>query len=143
MKIKVDGFKAALELLQGLDLAKQQELLAEMARKDPEMVIKLKQKLVTFDDLKYLTGTMMSRLLKDIKPEVFGLALRGAEASLGKHLLSLVSKNNQQDMLDVLNGKPKSLNDVLDAQKKIMDVVMKLRETGEIVLSKEKSEKMV
>ena len=143
MKIKVDGFKAALELLQGLDLAKQQELLAEMARKDPEMVIKLKQKLVTFDDLKYLTATMMSRLLKDVKPEVFGLALRGAEAQLGKHLLSLVSKNNQQDMLDVLNGKPKSLNDVLDAQKKIMDVVMKLRATGEIVLSKEKSEKMV
>jgi flagellar motor switch protein FliG len=31
----------------------------------------------------------------------------------------------------------------MDAQKKIMDVVMKLREKGEIVLSKDKSERMV
>jgi flagellar motor switch protein FliG len=143
MNKKIDGFKAALELLQGLDLARQQELLADMARKDPELVVRLKQKLVTFDDLKYLTATMMRRLLQDIKPDVFGLALRGAEAELVKHILSLVSKNNQQDIEDVLKGKPRSLNDVLDAQKAIMEVVLKLREKGEIILSKDKSEKMV
>jgi len=51
MNKKVDGFKQAIEMLQGLDLAAQQSLLAEIARKDPEMAIKLKQNLVTFDDL--------------------------------------------------------------------------------------------
>ncbi len=55
MKIKIDGLKQAIEMLQGLDLAAQQTLIAEIARKDPEMAIKLKQNLVTFDDLQYLT----------------------------------------------------------------------------------------
>ena len=61
MKKKIDGLKQAIEMLQGLDLAAQQSLIAEIARKDPEMAIKLKQNLVTFDDLQYLTVSMMKR----------------------------------------------------------------------------------
>lgn len=130
-------------MLQGLDLAAQQSLLAEIARKDPEMAIKLKQNLVTFDDLQYLTVTMMKRLLQDIDLDVLGLALRGASKELSEHLLNMFSTNMRRDVEDILKGKPRPLSDVLDAQKKIMDLVHKLREHGEIVLSKEKSEKYV
>ncbi len=143
MNIKIDGFKQAIEMLQGLDLAAQQSLLAEIARKDPEMAIKLKQNLVTFDDLQYLTVTMMKRLLQDIDLDVLGLALRGASKELSEHLLNMFSTNMRRDVEDILKGKPRPLSDVLDAQKKIMDLVHKLRERGEIVLSKEKSEKYV
>ncbi len=142
-KIKVDGFKQAIEMLQGLDLAQQQSLIAEIARKDPEMAIKLSASLVTFDDLKYLTVTMMKRLLQDIQLDDFGLALRGANREVTDHLLNMFSTNMKRDIEDILKGKPRSLSDVMEAQKKIMDVVHKLREKGEIVLSKEKSERYV
>ena len=59
MNKKIHGFQQAIEMLQGLDLAAQQSLIAEIARKDPEMAIKLKQGLVTFDDLQYITVSMM------------------------------------------------------------------------------------
>jgi flagellar motor switch protein FliG len=49
----------------------------------------------------------------------------------------------KRDIDDILKGKPRPLSEVMDAQSKIMEVVMKLREKGEIVLSKDKSEKMV
>jgi flagellar motor switch protein FliG len=140
---KIDGFKQAVEMLQGLDLAAQQSLIAEIARKDPEMAIKLKQNLVTFDDLQYLTVSMMKRLLQEIDLDVLGLALRGANKELSEHLLNMFSTNMRRDVEDILKGKPRSLNDVLDAQRKIMDVVHRLREKGEIVLSKDKSERMV
>lgn len=143
MNKKIDGLKQAIEMLQGLDLAAQQSLLAEIARKDPEMAIKLKQNLVTFDDLQYLTVSMMKRLLQDIDLDVLGLALRGASKELSEHLLNMFSTNMRRDVEDILNGKPRPLSDVLEAQKKIMDLVHKLRERGEIVLSKEKSEKYV
>lgn len=140
---KIDGFKQAIEMLQGLDLAAQQSLIAEIARRDPEMAIKLKQNLVTFDDLQYLTVSMMKRLLQEIDLDVLGLALRGANKELSEHLLNMFSTNMRRDVEDILKGKPRSLNDVLDAQRKIMDVVHRLREKGEIVLSKDKSERMV
>ena len=130
---KIDGFGEALKLLQALDLAKQQELLADIGRKDPEMAVRLKSQLVTFDDLKYLTAQMMNLLFPQIPMNDWGLAMRGCQLEVKNHLLSLLSKNNQQDLLDILQGKPRALSEVLEAQKKIMEVVLKLMGEGKIV----------
>lgn len=143
MNIKIDGFKQAIEMLQGLDLSQQQSVLADIARRDPEMAIKLKQSLVTFDDLQYITTSMMKRLLQDIELDDLGLALRGANKALSDHLLNMFSTNMKRDIEDILKGRPRPLNDVLDAQRKIMEVVIRLRDKGEIILSKDKSEKLV
>lgn len=143
MNKKIDGLKHAIEMLQGLDLAAQQNLIAEIARRDPEMAIKLKQNLVTFDDLQYITVAMMKRLLQDIDLNVLGLALRGANQEVANHLLNMFSTNMKRDVEDILKGKPRPLSEVLEAQKKIMEVVLKLRDRGEIILSKDKSERMV
>lgn len=140
---KIDGIKQAVEMLQGLDLEAQQTLIADIARRDPEMAIKLKQNLVTFDDLQYLTVSMMQRLLQDVQLDTLGLALRGSSREVSDHILNMFSKGMKRDIDDILKGKPRPLSEVLDAQKKIMEVVMKLREKGEIVLSKDKSERMV
>ena len=140
---KIDGLKQAVEMLQGLDLAAQQAVIADIARKDPEMAIKLKKNLVTFDDLQFLTVSMMKRLLQDIPIDTLGLALRGCSREVSDHLLGMFSTGMKRDIDDILKGKPRPLSEVMDAQSKIMEVVMKLREKGEIVLSKDKSEKMV
>ncbi len=143
MKKKIDGLKAAIEMLQGLDLAAQQSVLADIARRDPEMAVKLKQNMVTFDDLQYLTVSMMKRLLQDIDMNDLGLALRGANQELTHHLLEMFSTNMKRDIEEVLKGKPVPLSKVMDAQRKIMDVVLRLKEKGEIILSKDKSTKYV
>jgi flagellar motor switch protein FliG len=140
---KIDGLKAAIEMLQGLDLAAQQSLLADIARRDPEIAIKLKQNMVTFDDIQYLTVSMMKRLLQDIQLDDLGLALRGSSREVSDHLLGMFSTGMKRDIEDILKGKPRPLTEVLEAQKRIMDVVLRLREKGEIVLSKDKSERMV
>jgi flagellar motor switch protein FliG len=49
----------------------------------------------------------------------------------------------KNDVEDILKGKPRPLSEVMEAQKKIMDVVHRLRDKGEIILSKDKSEKYV
>lgn len=143
MKKKIDGLKQAAEMLQHLDLESQQRLLADIARQDPELSIKLKQSLVTFDDLQYLTTNMMKTLLQHVSLDDLGLALRGASKELTDHLLSMFSTGMKRDIDDVLKGRPRPLSEVMDAQKKIMEVVLKLVESGEIVLSKNKSEKYV
>lgn len=143
MNKKIDGFKQAIEMLQGLNLDQQQSVIADIARKDPEMAVRLKQNLVTFDDLRYLTVSMMKRLLEEISLDDLGLALRGTSKELTDHFMEMFSSGMKRDINDVLMGKPRSLSDVMDAQKKIMDVVLKLREKGEIILSKDKSERLV
>ena len=109
MKKKIDGIKQAIEMLQGLDLAAQQSVLADIARRDPEMAIKLKKNLVTFDDLQYLTISMMKRLLQDVQLDDLGLALRGCSKEVSTHLLSMFSTGMKRDIEDILKGKPRAL----------------------------------
>lgn len=140
---RIDGFKAAVELLQELDGVAQQELLADIARQDPERAIQLKSALTTFDDLQYITAAMMSKLWPETHVQDWGLALRGSSIEVKNKVLSMMSKNNRADLEELLNGKPKALSEVMEAQKRIMDVVLELKAKGEIVLSKSKSEKYV
>ncbi len=140
---KVDGFRAALELLQHLNLSEQQTLIADIARQDPEMAIRLKSQLTTFDDLQFLTPAMMAKLWPETHVRDWGLALRASSLEVKEKVLSLLSKNNRADVEELLRDKPKPLPEVLEAQKRIMDVVMKMKEKGEIVLSKDKSERYV
>lgn len=132
---RIDGFKAAVEMLQGLNLSEQQALIAEMARKDPEMAVKLKAAIITFDDLIKLTPAMMSDFLKVVKPETLGLALRGASIELQNHLTKMVSRNIKEDIDFVLKGKPQALSEVMKAQDEIMLKVRELIDQGKVVLS--------
>jgi len=143
MKKKIDGLKSAVEMLQGLDLAKQQAILADIAKKDPELAIKIKENLVTFDDLEFLTVSMMKRLLQEIELDDLGLALRGANRKVTNHLLEMFSSNMKRDIEDILKGKPRPLSEVLEAQQRVMKKVHELIQKGEIILSKSKSEKYV
>ncbi len=143
MKKRIDGFKVALEMLKGLDLKAQQHLIEEMMKKDPEMAHRLQEHLISFEDLKFLTTSMMKRLLQEININDLGLALRAGSKELVEHLTSMISTNLKKDLDETLKGKPRALSEVLEAQQRILEKVKILQDKGEIILSKDKSEKFV
>ncbi|HLW56714.1 MAG TPA: FliG C-terminal domain-containing protein [Bacteriovoracaceae bacterium] len=143
MNKRIDGFKHALEMLQGLDQAAQTNLLAEIARKDPEMAIKLKQNLITFEDLKYLTVDMMRSLLKEIDLELLGLALKTASPDLVEYVCNMFSTSMRRDIEEILKGRPRPLSEVLEAQVKIVQVMTRLQDEGVILIDKDKSSEWV
>lgn len=143
MNKKIDGFKQALEMLQGLDQTAQTNILAQIARKDPEMAIKLKSHLVTFEDLKHLTVDMMRSLLKGVDLELLGLALKTASPELVEYVSNMFSTSMRRDIEEVLKGRPRPLNEVLEAQVKIVEVMNRLQEQGVILIDRNNSEKWV
>jgi flagellar motor switch protein FliG len=86
---------------------------------------------------------MMKRLLKDVPLDVFALALRGANKQTVNHILNMFSTNMKNEIEEILKGKPRPLTEVLEAQNKIMKLVQNLAEKGEIILSKDKSQRYV
>jgi flagellar motor switch protein FliG len=129
--------------LQGLDQTTQTNLLAEIARKDPELAIKLKQNLITFEDLKFLTVDMMRSLLKEIDLELLGLALKTATPELVEFVSNMFSTSMRRDIEEVLKGRPRPLSEVLEAQVKIVEAMNRLSQQGIILIDKDKSSKWV
>lgn len=129
------GVKEAAKMLAGLNPKAQKALLDEIRRKDPKMADLLADNLITMEDLAYLTPTMMVGLLRDLKLEVFGLALRTVDSSISQKLLDMVSTGMRLEIEDGLKGSPKALTEVESAQAHVLDIVRKKIEMGQIVLN--------
>jgi len=137
------GVDEAIAMLQALNTDERERILADIEKREPEMAALIKENLISFQDLQYITVSMMRTLMRDVKPETLGLALRGVQREISEKLLSMMSKNNRSDIEEVLLGPPQSLNKVQEAQTQIVDVMKKLIDKGELVLDKDSSETMV
>ncbi|MCO4794391.1 MAG: hypothetical protein KC493_11795 [Bacteriovoracaceae bacterium] len=131
------GIKAAAEMLSGLDREGQERILLDIAKKDPKMAEELRKTMVTFEDLKYLTVKMISELLREIDVDDLARGLRTASQEMKSHILSNVSSSIQKDIESILLGPPLSVNKVNESVEKVMEVVRKKLEKGELVINKD------
>ena len=137
------GVRNAANLLSVMPLHNRLKIMEEIAKKDPIMAEKIRNEMVIFEDLQYLTIKMIQDFLKEVNLEDFALALRIGSDSLRKHILNNVSNNMRKDIEEILNGKPMPVSQIEEAQEKIMKLVRKKVENGELVLRKDIDEEYV
>lgn len=136
-----DGkFKAgpgeAAKMLEGLDPQAQKRIMQYLERKDPRVAAEVKDKMITFEDLQYLTPKMLMEFLREVDRDKLALALRIGSESLRVHFLSNVSSSMRKDIEEVLNGKPCSVNDVQDCVDYVMNIATKMLEKGQLIINK-------
>lgn len=131
------GVEEAAKMLAGLDREGRENVLEIIAKKDPQMAENLRKNMVTLEDLKYLTVKMIQELLRDIDISDLALALRISSPELKSHILDNVSSSIRKDIEDVLLGKPQSVSTVNEAADKVMTVVLRKIDKGELVINKD------
>ena len=129
------GIKEAAKMLAGLDKSSRENVLKKISQVDPQMAESLKNNLVDFEDLKYMTNSMLIDFLKKVDLNDLGLALRGSSEELRKFFLNNVSSGMRKDIEDHLKGPLQMLSKVEEAQNKIIEIAKEMEERGEIILS--------
>ena len=137
------GVEEAAKMIQLLPAAQGRKLIEEIRLKNPKMAEVLEAKLITMDDLQYLTETMLISFLRDVDLGELGLALRGVSPAVVQSILGRVSRGIELDIKETLEGGPKSLSKVEEAQANILKVVRLKVELGHIVIDKDSSETYV
>lgn len=131
------GVEEAAKMLAGLDRKGRENVLEIIAKKDPQMAESLRKNMVTMEDLQYLTVKMLQELLREIEIKDLALALRISSDELKSHILQNVSSSLRKDIEDILLGPPQSVSNVNEAADKIMEVVLKKIDKGELVFNKD------
>jgi flagellar motor switch protein FliG len=132
------GMEEAIAMLKILSSSESKKLLETIRQKDPFMASELEKGLVTMEDLIHCSPAQMVGLLRDIDLEVFGLALRSVDREVVEHIMGIVSTGIKLDIEDGLKGPPKQLSKVEEAQDKVLEVMQKKINSGELVLDPEK-----
>lgn len=130
------GFEQALQMLSGLDYDTAEKLLVQIAAKDPSMAEKLRHKLITIEDLQYVSPQMLVELFREVKLEDMALALRLGSAELRAHILQHVSSGMAKEISQVLDGEAQPRNVVNEANERVMQVVRKKVANKELIIDK-------
>lgn len=134
------GIKAAAKLLSGLDHDNRLKVLEIIARQDPQMADVLRKNLIVLDDLLFLTPKMILELTRETTTKDMGLALRISTPKLKTHVLSNLPKLMREEIEEILLGPPQAVSKVQESTERVLDIVRKKAERGEIIIRKEGDE---
>ncbi|MET0226091.1 MAG: flagellar motor switch protein FliG [Dokdonella sp.] len=129
------GVKAAAQILNGLDSAKELEVMSAIVEADAELGQRIQELMFVFDDLLRIDDRGLQTLLRDIQTERLVVALKGADSAIREKIFANMSKR-AADMLreDLEVRGPVRLSEVDAAQKEILASARALAEQGQINL---------
>jgi len=131
------GVQSLVDILLAVDRSTEKHIMETLELKDSELTEEIRKRMFVFEDIISLDNRSIQRVLRDVDNSVLVLALKGVSEDVARALFANMSKR-LQDMVkeDMEFMGPVRLRDVEEAQQKIVNIVRKLEEAGEIVISR-------
>jgi flagellar motor switch protein FliG len=135
-KVEVGGPRAVADIFNRLGTKTSKATLSQIEQKDEELASSIKEMMFTFDDIEVLDAFAMREILKEAEQNDLLLALKGSSEELKDKIMSNMSTRAKAAFEEELGfiGAVK-VKDVEAAQRKIVDVVQRLVDTGKIQLA--------
>ena len=110
-------------------------IMADLEERDPELADEIARLMFTFDDLIYVDDSGIQKALRDIEQKDLALALKTANEEVSEKVLHNMSERARElikEEMDFMG--PVRLRNVEEAQQKIVGVIRRLEEAGEIIV---------
>ena len=137
------GLHIAAQMVAGLEPLRRERVLQDIAKQDPQMAEAIRSSMVNLENLCDISIKMLVELLRDIKTEDLGLALRMGSAKLQKFILENVSSSIKKELKSIIDGPKQQENKILKASEKILNIVKDKLDRGEIVFKKKEDDEFV
>ncbi|MGB9679891.1 MAG: flagellar motor switch protein FliG [Thermoanaerobacteraceae bacterium] len=131
------GIQSIVDILNAVDRGTEKNIIDTLETIDIELVEEIKRRMFVFEDILTLDSRSIQRVLREVDNHDIALALKGSNEEVQKVIYSNMSKR-LADMIkeDIQYMGPVRLKDVEESQQKIVNIIRKLEEAGEIVISR-------
>ena len=133
----VGGVDSVVEILNTVDRSTEKHIMETLEMDEPELADEIRKKMFVFEDILLLDDRAIQRVLRDVDNSDLSMALKGAneqvQAAIFKNMSSRLSAMIKEDM--EFMG-PVRMKDVEEAQQKIVNIIRKLEDSAEIVISR-------
>jgi flagellar motor switch protein FliG len=131
------GIEAVVEVLNGVDRSTEKTILDSLEIQDPVLAEEIKKRMFVFEDIVTLDNRAIQRVIRDVDNDDLMLSLKVAS----EEVREVVFKNMSKRMVDTFKEEmeymgPVRLRDVEEAQSRIVGVIRRLEEAGEIVIAR-------
>ena len=138
------GVRRVADLLNSLDKDTSKTLLARLEEKNPSIGNAVRKKMFSFEDLLRLQPSDLQRVTREIDMGDLTVALKSTNPNLRDAILGSISKRAAETLKEEMEllG-PVRLREVEAAQDKIIMIVRKLEEDGEITIDQEGADRVL
>lgn len=133
---RAGGAQAVAEILNLAGRATERAVLEGLSGEEPELVEEIRRLMFVFEDILRVDDRGIQALLKEVQNEELTLALRTASEEFKQKIFTNMSERAAQLIKEEMEFMgPVRLSDVEAAQQKIVDIVRRLEDAGEIVIA--------
>ncbi len=133
---KLGGVRASAEILNMLGRSSEKKILESISGEDPELATEIKNLMFVFEDIVQLDDRSIQRVLKEIDTQDLTLALKAVSEDVKNRILQNMSQRAADMVLEEMEFMgPVRLSEVEEGQRKIIEVILRLDEENEIVIS--------
>jgi flagellar motor switch protein FliG len=131
------GVEAVVEVLNGVDRSTEKTILDSLEIQDPELAEEIKKRMFVFEDIVTLDSRAIQRVIRDVENEDLMLSLKVASEEVKEVVFKNMSKRMAETFREEMEFMgPVRLRDVEEAQSRIVAVIRKLEDAGEIVIAR-------
>ena len=133
----VGGVDSIVEILNTVDRGTEKHIMESLEIEDPELADEIRKKMFVFEDILSLDDRSVQRVLREVDNNELAVALKGSNEEVQNLIFNNLSKRLatmiKEDM-DFMG--PVRLKDVEEAQQKIVNIIRKLEDSAEIIISR-------
>jgi flagellar motor switch protein FliG len=139
---KAGGVDTVAEMLNLADRSTEKGIMEGLEAEDPDLVEQIRRLMFVFEDILLVNDKGIQAVLKEVDNDELALALKTASQELKDKIFKNMSERAAQLIQeDMQYMGPVRVSDVEGAQQKIVDIVRRLEDAGEIVIAGRGGEK--
>ena len=133
----VGGVDSVVEVLNTVDRGTEKHIMENLEIEEPELADEIRKKMFVFEDILLLDDRSIQRVLRDVENSELAIALKNANEDVQNAIFNNMS-TRLVDMIkeDMEYMGPVRVKDVEEAQQKIVNIIRKLEDSAEIVISR-------
>lgn len=133
----IGGVDAVVEILNTVDRGTEKHIMETLEIEEPELADEIRKKMFVFEDVLLLDNRAIQRVLRDVDNNDLAIALKGANEQVQNAIFANLSKRLALMIKEDMEFMgPVRMKDVEEAQQKIVNIIRKLEDSAEIVISR-------
>lgn len=131
------GIQSIVDILLAVDRGTEKFIMETLEIQNAELADDIRKRMFVFEDIINLDSVSIQRFIREIENSDLAIALKGSTEEVREVIFANMSKRMAEMLREDMEFMgPVRLRDVEEAQQKIVNVIRKLEEAGEIIISR-------
>lgn len=141
---EIGGINYMAEILNSVDRATEKYILEELSKKEPTLTEEIRKRMFVFEDIVSLDPKAIQRILSEVDTKDLNISLKGSS----EEVIEIFHSNMSTRMSEIMREEAQylggvRLHEVEEAQQRLVSIVRRLEEAGEIYIVRGGKDEMI